>query len=238
MLSIKKAINFGPKPFKYQSYWRKHDKFSDLLQNVWNETPHGNPMKSLCQKLKFLKGLKKLNRENFSNITNRVVLKKDQLSIVQTILQQLPFDDELIQQDRLLTPEYAELLSAEEEFYKAKSRVAWLQSGDRNTSFFHRKVSSDIARNRIVRQKNEDDEIITEYNAVKEMAVDFYKQLFTQHGITIPIGRIEQIVPCCITDEQRDILAAGVSTVEIKAALFEMKEGNAPGPDRYTVDFF
>lgn len=45
---------------------------------------------------------------------------------------------------------FMELSGAEESFKKQKSRVHWLALGDQNTKFFHRKISSNRTRNKIL----------------------------------------------------------------------------------------
>ena len=47
--------------------------------------------------------------------------------------------------------EYYALSNAGEAFYKAKSRVLWLKEGDKNSAFFHRKMTTHIAQNKILR---------------------------------------------------------------------------------------
>lgn len=41
-----------------------------------------------------------------------------------------------MQMCKVATSEYADLLLAEEQFFKDKSRVQWLKAGDRKTAFF------------------------------------------------------------------------------------------------------
>ena len=84
-------------------------------------------------------GLKRL-KEQLNDFTSRVLAKKEQLNIMQRPLQGNPLVAELIQLNKTVTVEYANLLRAEESFYEDKSRVQWLNIGDRNTSFSHRKV--------------------------------------------------------------------------------------------------
>lgn len=43
------------------------------------------------------------------------------------------------------------LRDAEKDFYRQKARIRWLQSGDRNTSYFHRKVNANRAHNKVMR---------------------------------------------------------------------------------------
>lgn len=90
-------------------------------------------------------GLKHLNRRQFNDISNRVLEEKEQLNVVQRSLRDHPLDGELIKLNKKVTDEYADLLVAEESFYKDKSRVQRLNVGDKN-----RKVKEHNASNRIL----------------------------------------------------------------------------------------
>lgn len=41
------TIDFGPKPFKFHSFWLKHEQFSDVLRASWSLVVVGNPLKSV-----------------------------------------------------------------------------------------------------------------------------------------------------------------------------------------------
>lgn len=62
----------------------------------------------------------------------------------------------------------------EESFFKEKSRIQWMKDRDRNTKYFHSVVKSHIARNKILRLKNEAGDIIEDYELVQDMAVEFF----------------------------------------------------------------
>ena len=56
----------------------------------------------------------------------------------------------LIDLEKDLRREYAEVLRIEEEFWIMKSRVEMLVNGDRNTSFYHTSIIAQKRRNKIV----------------------------------------------------------------------------------------
>uniref|UniRef100_A0A0D3E2T0 Uncharacterized protein n=1 Tax=Brassica oleracea var. oleracea TaxID=109376 RepID=A0A0D3E2T0_BRAOL len=64
----------GTQPYKFQNYLTKHPSFTEVVREAWFEA--GSfcvNLASLCWKLKCLKKtLKQLNRENYSNIVERV----------------------------------------------------------------------------------------------------------------------------------------------------------------------
>lgn len=42
----------GIKYFKFLNFWTDHEKFLNIVKDIWEEESHGNPMRSLHQKLK------------------------------------------------------------------------------------------------------------------------------------------------------------------------------------------
>ena len=57
---------------------------------------------------------------------------------------------------RVIQVEVNELLEKESLMWQQRARMFFLKSGDRNTRYFHNKVSHKYKRNRILRLKNND----------------------------------------------------------------------------------
>ena len=70
-------------------------------------------------------------------------------------------------------------LACEEIFWRQKSRVKWLQEGDKNTSFFHQSVMANRAKLHIHKLQDDEGNWITDPTAMGNLAVDFYKKLFS-----------------------------------------------------------
>ena len=75
----------------------------------------------------------------------------------------------LLQKEALL--KYFELSSAEESFKKQKARVRWLKLGDHNTIFFHRKMSCNRMRNKILSICDEAGQRVEDPGEIKRVIV-------------------------------------------------------------------
>ena len=64
-------------------------------------------------------------------------------------------DEELRCKEMECKFKYAKLCHNEESFYKQKSRVHWLKEGDKNTSYFFKKVNGNRASNKVLSIFNE-----------------------------------------------------------------------------------
>lgn len=116
-----------------------------------------NPAQKICIKLTQFKGeLKNMCITYYNSISQRTNQKGKQLRLVQEAMRHELFNQDLITTERRLKEEYADLLKIEEEHYRSKSKILWLQAGDKNTDFFHRKVKEQNSRNRMLYMRNEE----------------------------------------------------------------------------------
>ncbi|PKI71888.1 hypothetical protein CRG98_007747 [Punica granatum] len=105
-------------------------------------------MAVLYKKLRNLKRhLKDFNRSKFGDVHKRVADLKAQLAQVQAfILGSDSVSSDMIKKEIDLRVELLQAIDKEEKLLKQKLRVAWLQAGDQNTSFFHKAVKARTAR--------------------------------------------------------------------------------------------
>lgn len=64
-----------------------------------------------------------------------------------------------------------ELMSQEESFFIQKSRIKWLENGDRNTKYFHHFVTTRQLRNRILSVLDRNGNLVIELNLVQNTFV-------------------------------------------------------------------
>src|SRR3954465_8490337 len=75
-----------------------------------------------------------------------------------------------------------ELYHREEIMWRQRSRVEWLAAGDKNTKFFHMRASMRRKKNMIKSLKNALGVVVDDPVVLREMAMDFYKSLYTSEG--------------------------------------------------------
>ncbi|XP_056843438.1 uncharacterized protein LOC130495882 [Raphanus sativus] len=167
------------------------------------------------------------------NIKSSEVIKEAQL-ILETALSAPVPDTELISATTLkLEKAYIE----EEAYWKQRSRILWLQCGDRNSGFFHA-----ITRGR--RQINnfsilEDDEgkvFDTEEGIVATIS-NYFRHNFTSSGAEC-LDTVNEALNPCITQEDNDRLIAIPDRTEVYDAVFAIHADKAPGPDGFSAGFY
>lgn len=234
VISIAENRRKGNRPFKFFNYWMKDHSFGSITSNSWNQACTGSAMFQVSAKLKMLKPeLKELNKKWYSRLSLRVQAAKEELGQFQTSIQHGQVDNQSRMKEKDLLQKYVQLSMAEEEFYKQKSGVVWLKCGDKNTSFFHRRVKANNARNKVMSIIGMDGVRVEGEEAV-------HKPIFLNSwGRLLPLLVILRLLnmPHQLNDQQQRHMTRPVTEEEIKSAMFSIHSDKAPGPDGFSAGF-
>lgn len=232
-------------PFKFSNVITSLPEFLPTLQDYWDSSPalyHStSAIFRFAKKLKALKPIMRSpGRRNLSALTIRA---EEALQIL--------CDKQLITLDNPTTAAMEEEAEAyaiwdhvselEEGFLKQKSKLHWIQVGDKNNKYFHKAVQIRLAHNAIREIKCQDGSIATLQEDIKAEAVRFFEEFLTQKPsdfVGISSEEIQELLQFrCSTSDQANLLRE-VTEDEIHDVLFKMPCNKAPGPDGYTVEFF
>lgn len=70
---------------------------------------------------------------------------------------------------------------------KQKARDNWLELGDRNTAYFHSVATISKRRTQIRDLKNSDDLIVSDKESLKNLAKNFFSQLYFDNSSNTPL---------------------------------------------------
>ncbi|KAJ6287645.1 hypothetical protein OIU78_001692 [Salix suchowensis] len=136
--------------FKFLKLWLDRPDFLDRVRRAWQTPVRGDPWFQLTTKLRVLKAnLQSMHFATSLNISDRARQAKRDWEIAQVNQDSDPLNDHLRNIERARAQDYAALLRDEESFFKQRSRIQWLQMGDRNTGFFHKTLLHRQSRNSI-----------------------------------------------------------------------------------------
>ncbi|XP_048498217.1 uncharacterized protein LOC109134680 [Beta vulgaris subsp. vulgaris] len=209
------AVTGGKKPFRFFKMWQTHPQYMDIITQAWQQTQSGTKMFLLVKKLKAVKGeLKKLNRERFGDIAAQDAKAYLAFQVLQDALHADPSNEDIANREREAQTEYLSAHKTYMQFLAQKAKSEWLKEGDENTSFFHQAIKQRHIQNSIFHKRH----------AWKLTRIKL-KQSVVDNG---PL----------LDDVMKGQLNATYTKEEIKAAMWAIDGGKAPGPNGFGSSFF
>lgn len=232
-------------PFKFTNAIALQPEFLPKLEAYWRETTplyHStSALFRLSKKLKLLKPmLRELSREKLANISRREAEAYEDLCAKQ-LLSFSNTSTEALADESLAFNRWEKVSDLEERFLKQKSKLHWLQVGDRNNKYFHNSVKERQTNNAIYEILNPQGISLTSTADIKGEATRFFSELLNHQPddfLGCSVERLQELLPFRCSVQQQELLTATVSSTEVKSTLFAMPSNKSPGPDGFTVEFF
>jgi arsenate reductase-like glutaredoxin family protein len=214
--------------------WTLHEGCEDTIRKAWATRQRGTPMFQVVEKIKASREeLKKWSYDQFGSIRAAIATKT-------RLMQQeeeLHPENQNVQLIQKLSRELADLHSKEEKMWKQRFRISWLQSGDRNTKYFHCQATNRRRRNHIYGIRDQAGVWQSQDEAVENIIVGYYRDLFT----TSHPGDFDEIlrgVDRVVTNEMNLQLDSEFTEGEVEYTLKQMGPLKAPGPDGMAPIFY
>jgi hypothetical protein len=238
-LALSPSLVLGPILFRFCPIWTGQDGFLNLVHNTWNEPVSGSPFYVWEEKLRRLKfNLKAWAKKLGSPMDERKRIQKA-LEIHQSILEESPVTQDLLNHESELQRKYHKICREEEIYWRVKSRVLWLQYEDKNTTFFHKQAQARKIYNSISEIQMQY-QVIKDFKGIKEVAHSFFKNLYSAPDMepvapnSYPISEI----PALVNDDDNRLLNRPISIIEIKKSIFDMDLDKVPRMDGFTARLY
>ncbi|CAA7042887.1 unnamed protein product [Microthlaspi erraticum] len=138
-----------------------------------------------------------------------------------------------------LRSELSQAYSEEEAYWKQKSRNNWLQSGDRNTKFFHSVTKTRRIRNNLASIMDDNGALHRGDKNIGSVAEQYFQKLFSSEaGNTELYEKVFDGFQERVSSEVNRDLTRPVTIPEIEEAVFAIGPHRAPGPDGFSGAFF
>ena len=127
----------------------------------------------------------------------------------------------------------------EEEYWILKSRIIWLQAGDRNTSFFHRQCRARLSHNHILEISSLDGELFKGQCQIMQAAEIHFQGLFSETGLKENDLNSEFLsnIPSLVSNETNEGLMEPFTEEEIIDVIWSMEPDKSPGLDGFSFHF-
>ncbi|XP_038971839.1 uncharacterized protein LOC120104572 [Phoenix dactylifera] len=226
-------------PFRFEKIWLSYPQSWDIVREAWRVPVRGDAMRRVSRKLELTKRrLRRWNREVVGDIFRRLEGVEEEITTLQEredLRGALPEDD--MSHLRGLLATHHSLLRQHEIFWRQKSRVQWVNEGDRNTRFFHRTTVIRRQRSMIHSLRDGSGRRVEGEPAVGQVLLDFFRARWTEDegpGADDHLPRAD----VGITDDENMTLVRPVSAEEVQEAVWALAADKAPGPDGFPPIFF
>lgn len=129
------------------------------------------------------------------------------------------------------------LWKQEETYWGQRSRIKWLNWGDKNSKFFHASTIQRRERNRILRIKDGDGEWVEGQEGITEAILKHYGEVYNSDPCPVGI-EFFQHMPVLVSPEMNDTLLLPFSDLDVKFAVDSLGASKAPGPDGFNGLFY
>lgn len=220
--------------FRFESMWLKDSRCEEVVHEAWDE---GKLMGTEFTLKNFLDRcrvkLDAWNKLEFDHVSRMIAELQKKLEW----LEKQPFSLELSTSLKTTRIELNCWLEKEDEMWRQRSRINWLQLGDRNTRFFHAKASAIFKKNLIDGLLDAEGRWQEDEARIEDIVVDYYNNLFTSNNPT-DFTEILEAVTLKVTLVMNQSLTRDFSAAKVKLALKQMYPLKVPGPDGMPPLFF
>ena len=145
----------------------------------------------------------------------------------------MPDPDRISSITRLLEKAYLE----EEEYWKQRSRIQWLQCGDRNSGYFHAITRGRKQVNKLSIMEDDQGLICDNEEGIVRIISSYFQSIFTSSG-TDCIETVHEAISPCIPKETNDLLTTIPDREEVRRAVYAIQADKAPGLDGFSASFY
>ncbi|KAG5553067.1 hypothetical protein RHGRI_011057 [Rhododendron griersonianum] len=142
------------KPFRFESFWTTEESCKLVITKAWEAFYEGSGLSKVCKKLRGCK--EKLNvwhQQNFGDFRLQIATLKDRLVHIQE-QQVFGFNPVCMAEEKIIKSKLEDLWQKDAMYWHQRSRIKWLQMGDKNSRFFYLSTIHRRQRNQIVKLKD------------------------------------------------------------------------------------
>ena len=131
------------------------------------------------------------------------------------------------------------LFNLEIEGVKTRSRVRWIEEGEKPTRYFFRLEQERSQKNRVISMHNSSGTEVTSRADLEKVHVDFYSKLFSPEDVDMACQHhLFSQLNVQLTSDESASCEGPVSLPEILDSIKSLSLNKSPGPDGFTLEFY
>ena len=131
------------------------------------------------------------------------------------------------------------LFNLEIEGVKTRSRVRWIEEGEKPTRYFFRLEQERSQKNRVISMHNSSGIEVTSRADLEKVHVDFYSKLFSPEDVDMACQHhLFSQLNVQLTSDESASCEGPVSLQEILDSTKSLSLNKSPGPDGFTLEFY
>uniref|UniRef100_A0A803PNH7 Reverse transcriptase domain-containing protein n=1 Tax=Cannabis sativa TaxID=3483 RepID=A0A803PNH7_CANSA len=223
--------------FRFEKLWLSDDQCKDIIAASWKSLTNSNPISVVLGNLdECAVNLQKWHFEKYGNMKRRITDAQLQVETLNNSPHRTPAAMTSLKNSESLLDE---LLEQEEIYWQQRSRVDWLQAGDRNTKFFHAKASARKSNNTIKFLIDENGNRVSSKSELAAAIHDYFAEIFSTSTLDeVALATTLSTIPSTVTAEMNDTLLKPFEATEVEAALHSMAPDKSPGIDGMSPMFY
>uniref|UniRef100_A0A803PRY6 Reverse transcriptase domain-containing protein n=1 Tax=Cannabis sativa TaxID=3483 RepID=A0A803PRY6_CANSA len=223
--------------FRFEKLWLSDDQCKDIIAASWKSSSTSNPISAVLGNLdECVVNLQKWHFEKYGNMKRRITDAQLQVETLNNSPHRTPAAMNSLKNSESLLDE---LLEQEEIYWQQRSRVDWLQVGDRNTKFFHAKASARKSNNTIKFLLDENGNRVSSKSELAAAIHDYFAEIFTASTLDeVALVTTLNTIPSTVIAEMNATLLTPFEATEVEAALHSMAPDKSPGIDGMSPMFY
>ena len=231
-------IKYGPGTWKMNASVIKSELFSKSFSSMWKNWQ--NQKKNYTLQTWWDLGKKKIKEitiwcgsklkadKNCKKSHYEYCLNKEHMKV-----------DKDLKQIKILEEALRNMMLAEAEGTKIRSRLQWFEEGEKPTKYFHNLEKYNAQNKSWTKILNSENELVYGTDEIIHTQVNFYKDLYTSEGSDSREREyFGQFINKTISNENFEILNKEIEIPDIFNAIKKMKTNSSPGPDGIITEFY
>ena len=178
-------------------------------------------------------------KSNIAYIESKIDIIRDKLDVVDTSLS-VPYSRKLINEKCKLEDELKMIQQNKSRGNIIRSRVKWIEEGERSTHYFF-SLEKGRQSNNVIKRVSTQENISVKSEDILNDIKAFYKKLYSKDDIpSKDVDDYFRSITNCkeLSKLEKELCDKDITTKEIKDAICKIRNNRSPGPDGLSPEFY